>query len=100
MIPNYSSVVIIELISFYFNLIFILQIGDRQLRGIPILVGIFGSLNDEGIISRSARAIANLGIDPRNVHLLHREGIADLLTKTLTEVNNAKTKQVIVRAIR
>jgi hypothetical protein len=47
------------------------------------------------------RTIANMANDDhKNAVLLHTEGIAGVLVKCLDSSNSAKTKQVVVRAIR
>lgn len=82
----------------YFVTIFFLQI--RTLLGIPALVSVLSTVNEEGIVCRGCRTIANLAQDHRNAILLHHEGILQVMVKIHDEAESPKTRQVIVRAFR
>ncbi|XP_040564552.1 uncharacterized protein [Lepeophtheirus salmonis] len=72
----------------------------RSCKGIRIVLGIIGTIGEESILSRACRALANMGMNPKNVDVMFDEGVLPLLLKTLSDVSCPRTKQVIVRAIR
>ncbi len=78
----------------------ILQIRDRGVKGLSVLIGILSTLGEESILTRAARAVANAAQDARNADLLHAEDVVEVLLRVLGDATRSKTKQVIVRALR
>ena len=80
-----------------------IQIRDPAQRGIQQIASLCESLmsSEESVLCRCVRTVANAANeDHKNAVLLHAEGISATLVRCLNHVASAKTKQVIVRAVR
>ena len=65
-----------------------------------VLTSILTSLNEESILARTCRCLANVAQDLENAKILKSFDLLLVLVKTLNEVKSAKAKAPVIRAIR
>ena len=67
---------------------------------IKVVTSILSSINEESILARTARVLANLAQNSENLKILKSQKLLIVLTKTLNELKNPKAKASVIRAIR
>lgn len=73
----------------------------KQIRtNLRVLTSILTSLDEETILGRTCRVLANVAQDSENAKLLRSQGLLSILVKTLNEMKNVKAKASVIRAIR
>ena len=73
----------------------------KQIRPhIKILTSILTTINEENILARTCRVLANIAQDQENARILKSLSLLIVLVKTLNELKNPKAKASVVRAIR
>ena len=77
------------------------EVARKQIRPhIKVVTSILTTINEESILARTCRVLANIAQDSENARLLKSQNLLIVLVKTLNELKNPKAKASIVRAVR
>ena len=77
------------------------EVARKQIRPhIKVVTSILTTINEESILARTCRVLANVAQDSENARLLKSQNLLIVLVKTLNELKNPKAKASVVRAIR
>lgn len=96
--PN--SKVVDVVLSILGNLMLHAEARKQIKPHLRVLTSILTSINEENILSRSCRVLANIAQDQENGRALRSFGLLTILVKTLDELKSPKAKATAVRAIR
>jgi len=79
------------------------ELARQQIRscgGLVKLINIVQNIEDNNILCRAWRAVANAAQDAKNIALLHQHGLASHLSQALVSLTDAPSQVVLVRCVR
>jgi len=79
------------------------ELARKQIRscgGIVKLINIVQNIEDNNILCRAWRAVANAAQDTKNIALLHQHGLASHLSQALVSLSDSHSQVVLVRCAR
>ena len=92
---------IVDVVLSILGNLFLNEEARKQIRPhLRILSSILTTLNEESILARTCRCLANVAQDPENAKILKMYDLLLVLVKTLNELKSTKAKTPVIRAIR
>merc|ERR1711971_941785 len=92
---------IVDVVLSILGNLFLNEEARKQIKPhLRILSSILTTLNEESILARTCRCLANVAQDPENAKILKMYDLLLVLVKTLNELKSTKAKTPVIRAIR